>query len=162
MSPEYEKRLEAEIDRELASLPELSAPPTLMPRTLRAIRQRASVPWYLQPWPAWPVPVRVVSMTVLLGLFGIVCYAGWKLPQYEEVSAVTGTAGGWISCAAVLWKALGLLVSGLAAGLRHLGTGFLVACFAALGLGYTLCVGLTACYLRLGLARKETYEPRKY
>ncbi len=161
MSPEYEKRLEAEIHRELTGLPEIQAPASLVPRTLRAILQHACVPWYRQSWPAWPVPVRVVSLSVLLGLFSVVCYAGWKLPQFEEVSTLTEAVGGWISGAAVLWKALHLLVNGLASGIRQLGTGFLVACFAALGLGYAACVALTACYIRLGLARKGIYESAK-
>ena len=43
MNPEYERKLEAEVNRELQSLPQLSAPSTLISRVLTAIEQRTNV-----------------------------------------------------------------------------------------------------------------------
>ena len=61
MNSEYEKRLEAEIERELKGLPELTAPGTLVSRVMAAIEQRADRPWYRQPWQAWPVALRAAA-----------------------------------------------------------------------------------------------------
>jgi len=70
MNSDYEKRLEAEIDRELKALPELRAPTTLLVRVRSAVAQRAAVPWYRQSWQMWPMIWRVTAMAVLLASFG--------------------------------------------------------------------------------------------
>src|SRR5437867_829054 len=97
MNYEYEKKLEAEIDREIKRLPELLAPHTLLLRVMKAIESRASLPWYRQSWQVWPVAARVLSLAVLLLLFAGLCFAGWKLAQAESLATLTHRLSGWFA-----------------------------------------------------------------
>ena len=81
MSQEYEKRLEAAIDRELKALQDLPAPRTLAPRIMAAIAARAPVPWYRQSWQMWPVPLRAGFPGALAGS------VRWALLRQLEVAA---------------------------------------------------------------------------
>jgi hypothetical protein len=154
MNFEYEKRLEAAVDKELKSLPELKAPSTLMFRVMKAVEARLGLPWYRQSWQMWPLALRTVSFALLLALFGGVCFGTWQLTHLESFAAATHTVGGWFSGFGVIWRATAALLNALVLAVKHLGTGFLIAIFAALALGYALCVGLGTIYLRLGLARR--------
>ena len=154
MNFEYEKRLEAEVDRELKGLPELMAPHTLVLRVMKAIQARLGLPWYRQSWQMWPIALRAVTLVVLLALFGGVCFGTWKLTHLESFAAAMQRTGVWFAGFGAIWHAAGALLNALILALKNLGTGFLIACFAALAIGYALCVGLGTIYLRLGLARR--------
>jgi len=154
MNPEYEKQLEAEINRELKGLPPLVAPATLISRVLTAIENRVSLPWYRQPWPAWPMALRAVSLLVLLGAFGALCFGGWKVSQAQSVLAAMHTFTGWFSGASSLWNALNALGGSAIVVAKHLGTGFIIGCLVAVALGYGLFVGLGTFYVRLAFARR--------
>ncbi len=154
MNSEYEKQLEAEVNRNLRGLPVLHAPRTLIPRVLTAIRNPVSLPWYRQSWPMWPAAMRVASLIILIGLFGALCFAGWKAPQGAEFVAAMHRVGDWCSSAGAVWSALNSLAGALVLVAKHLGTGFLIACFVALGLGYGVSVGMVTVYVRLAFARR--------
>jgi hypothetical protein len=49
----------------------------------------------------------------------------------------------------------GVLVNAALLAAKKLGTGFIVACLVAVGLGYALCVGLGTVYFRLALAKQQ-------
>ncbi len=153
VNPEYEKHLEAEINRQLKTLPPLVAPATLVSRVLSAIESRVSLPWYRQSWPVWPVPLRAVSLLLLLGVFGALCFAGWRVSQAQSVLAGMHTVANWFSGANTLWSALNALGGAAIVVAKHLGTGFIIACFVAVALGYGLCVALGTFYVRLAFAR---------
>ena len=154
MNFEHEKRLEAEVDRELKRLPELMAPGTLILRVMRAIEMRLNLPWYRQAWQRWPIALRVVSFAVLLALFGGLCFASWKLTQLESFATAMHRVSGSFAGIGALWHALIAFVNALVLALKHLGTGFLIACFAALAFGYAVCVGVGTVYFRVGLAHR--------
>jgi hypothetical protein len=154
VNQEYEKRLEAEIDRALKGLPEMAAPRLLVSQVMAALQQRARLPWYRQSWQMWPLPLRVVSLLVLLAVFGALCFAGWKLPHTTAFAAAMHSVSGWFSGAATLWHALNVLAGALVLTVKHFGTGFMIACLAAVALGYAMCVSLGTVYVRLGLARR--------
>jgi len=154
VNQEYEKRLEAEIDRALKGLREMPAPRLLVSQVMAALEQRARLPWYRQPWQMWPLPLRVVSLLILLAVFGGLCFAGWKLPHTAAFAAAIHRIGGWFSGVTTLWNALNVLMGALVVTVKHLGTGFMIACLAALAFGYAMCVGLGTVYVRLGLARR--------
>lgn len=154
MSLEYQKRLESEIDRELKSLPELPAPPSLLLRVLAAIEQRLNLPWYKRSWQRWPVGLRVLSLALLLALFGAICFGSWKLTHLESFATALQRAGGWFASLGALWHVLLTVLNAMVLAIKYLGTGFIIACFVALGLGYGLCMGLGTYYVRLGLARR--------
>jgi hypothetical protein len=154
MSSEYERRLEAEIERELKCLPDLPAPATLSLRVMTAIRQRAATPWYHQSWPAWPMPVRVSALLVLLLLFGLLCYAGWEFSHLPTVLDASQKVGGVVSFMNALWNALGLLAVALVLVIKHLGTWFILGLLAMLAITYGTCMGLGSVYFKLAFARR--------
>ena len=154
MDSEYEKGLAAEIDQELKNLPELQAPSTLIPRVSADIAQRRSVPWYRQPWPAWPVPMRAAALVILAGFFASLCLGAWRLPDTESYLAASRHAAGWFSGLTSLWNALNALIGALAQAVQLLGRGFLLGCLAAVSLAWAMCLGLGTACLRVALARR--------
>ena len=151
MNPEYEKQLEAAIDRELKGLRELPAPETLCLRVMTALEQRASAPWYRQPWPMWPLPARLGVLLLLLAFFAALCFAGWKL-QAESLSLATQQAGGWFSGLEAAWNVLRSLAGTVVLIVNKIGTGFIIGALAIAGLGYAVCIGLGTLYLRLAFS----------
>jgi hypothetical protein len=154
MNPEYEKRLEREIDRRLKGLPPLVAPATLVARVLAVIENRMALPWYRQAWPAWPLGLRAVSLLILLGGFGALCFAGWEVSQVPSVLAAGHRIAAWFSGLNTVWNAVNALGGAAMVVAKYLGTGFIVGCLAAVGVGYALCLGLGTFYVRLALARR--------
>ena len=154
MNFDYEKRLESAVDRELKQLPDLLAPHTLIFRVMKVLEARLGLPWYRQSWQMWSLTLQTVSLVILVGLFAGLCFGAWRLTHLESVAAATGSVGHWFGGLGVIWHAVAALMSALVVAIKQLGTGFLVAIFAALALGYALCVGLGTVYLRVGLARR--------
>ena len=154
MSFDYEKRLEAEVDRELKRLPELTAPQTLMLRVTAAIEKRPSLPWYRQSWQMWPLPLQAASFVLLMALFGLLCFGTWKLSHAESFAAAMQPPLNWLSGLGAIWHVLTVVLNSVALAVKQLGTGILIACAAALAMGYAMCVGLGTVYLRLALARR--------
>lgn len=154
MNPEHEKNLEAQIDRVLKGLPELSAPRTLLPRVLQTIARRHSLPWYQQPWQMWPAALRVTAMVFLLASCGALCAACWQLTRAAGFSAASQELAQTFSGLSGLWNAVNVLLSALVLVLKHLGTLFIVGCGVALAFGYAICLGLGTACVRLAYARR--------
>jgi len=154
MSRDYEKRLEAEIDRELKGLPELAAPHTLISRITRSIEQRQSQAWYRQGWMRWPVPLQAVSLLLLTALFGVVCFGSWKISQAESLGLAMEHHFGWLSILGSVSHLIIVLVKSAALTIQNLHFGVLLACAFALAMGYALCVGLGTVYFRVAMARR--------
>ena len=144
--------LEAAIGRELKRLPELTAPESLASRVMAGIQR--PVPWYRQPWPKWPAASRAVFLTLLLAVFGGLCFAGWQLLRSEQVATAGREVDGWFAQIGVLWGAVRVLLESLVLTVRQMGTGFIVACFMAVALGYAACVGLGTLVARFAFARR--------
>jgi hypothetical protein len=153
MNKNSENKLEELIDRELRQLPLVPAPDTLIGCVLRAIEASARRPWYAQAWQCWPGPLRVLSFITLTLLFCGLCFAGWKLAHAEAVLAVSHRVSGWLSAAATVWNAMGVVLGALAGLVQKLGTGFVVALLVAVVTAYAMCVGLGTFYVRLTFAR---------
>lgn len=152
MNPDYEQQLEAEISRELKNLPELKAPESLMTRVMATLEARSFNPRPERAWQTWPAVLRWASLVLLLAVFGGLCFAGWKLSQTAIVALVWDRVGSWFSAVGALGHTLDVLCGSAVLVLKHLGTGFIIACLVALGLGYAMCLGLGAVYARVALA----------
>lgn len=63
--------LAALVDRELARLPLPSAPPTLLPRVMAAVRGWSMRPWYQRAWFTWPPAWQLASVVVLAMLVSV-------------------------------------------------------------------------------------------
>ena len=154
MNSDYEKQLEAAVQRELKALPELRAPQSLQTRVMRAIERRASLPWYRRSWENWPPSLQIPVLALMLALFAGLCFAGWEGWQSPTFAAASHKVAEYLSGASTIWNAASVLVSAIGLALKQLGTGFLIACLAAVALGYATCVGLGTVYLRLALKRR--------
>jgi len=154
MNAEYDKNLEAQIDRELKLLPALTAPPALAPSVMAVIAANAAVPRYRRAWPTWPLALQVVSMFVLLAVFAGVCLGSWQLVHAPAVVSAASEVGGWLSSLNAVWKAAGVLVNAGVLAFKSLGAWVMVGCLIALLFGYATCVGLGTIYVRLAFARR--------
>ena len=154
MQPEYERELEAEIDRELKRLPELSAPHTLVSRVRLAIEGRPDVAWYRQPWQMWPAALRIGTLVTLLVLFGGLCLAGQRLEHGEEFIGAAHRLGHWLSGVSALGKAVSVLLGAAVLAVKQIGAGCIVAALVAVALGYAMCLGLGTVCVRLAFARR--------
>lgn len=160
MSLEYEKRLQAEVARELRSLKDVPAPATLPTRVMAAIKAREQRAWIRNPWPIWPTPLRCAAFLGLWVLFGGLCLASWHLGRSEWVTTAVNEAGRWLVGAAALGRGLSLVGRLFTDLLKNMQPSVLLGCLAAVGLAYGVFVALATCYLRLGLAAAtdEPYE----
>ena len=154
MNPEFENQLAAKVQQELNTLGELSAPPALAGRILRAIEQRSATPWYRCAWQTWPLSLQCVSLVVLVLLFGGICFGFGELSHVAKVSPAGQQAGQWFTGFGVLWKTAEVLAAAVVTAFRHLGMGFLIGCGMALLAAYAACVGLGTACVRLALARR--------
>ena len=155
MNPDYDKQLEAAISRELKALPELAAPVALASRVMAAIEQRARVPWYRRSWQTWPAALQAASLVVLLVLFGGLCYGGWELAQTGTATLALHRAGEWFSGLSVIGNTFNVLVNAAVLAVKKLGTGVIVACLVAVGIGYAMCIGVGTVYFRLAFAKRQ-------
>ncbi|HWB99211.1 MAG TPA: hypothetical protein VG672_21025, partial [Bryobacteraceae bacterium] len=81
MNSQRQNDLETEIDRLLRELPELNAPASLAPRVLAALARKTALPWYRQPWTAWPFYLRLAVFVLLLTSFLALCVASYQLTR---------------------------------------------------------------------------------
>jgi hypothetical protein len=154
MNSDYEKQLEAAVQRELKALPELQAPQSLQMRVMQTIQRRASLPWYRRSWENWPPSLQIPVLAFMLAAFAALCFGGWEAWQSPAFAAASHKVAQYLSGVSALLNAAGVLVSATGLVLKQLGTWFVLACLATIALGYALCVGLGTVYLRLALARR--------
>jgi hypothetical protein len=149
-----QEELELEIGRELERLPDLPAPATLIPRVMAAIAARAAVPWYRQPWQAWPGPGRLAFLALLLALFIGLCFGSREALRIAFLAPGIQQLGQLLSSLTTVQQALSTAagIGGLA--VRQLGTSVLLATCLAVALSYALCVGLGALCVRLAYSRR--------
>jgi hypothetical protein len=154
MNPKYERELEASIDHELKSLPQLSAPVTLLPQVMARIGLRAAIPWHRRSWQTWPLVLRAGSLGLMLALFGTLCFAGWQVSNSDMFAAATRKAIGWLSGPSLVLNLLNVLGGSVLLVIKQLGAVFIAACVAAALLSYAVSLTLgTACW-RLAVNRR--------
>jgi hypothetical protein len=153
MNSEYEKDLEGQIDRLLKRLPELRAPESLAAHVMTALHQKQCLAWHRKPWQSWPLPLRVLSLAILLGSFGGLCFTAWHLTRAAGFTTAVQEVGNLFSGVIGLWNALNTLLAALFLIVKQLGIGFIVGALLALGIVYAAFFGLGTIYLRLAFAR---------
>jgi hypothetical protein len=150
MSPEHEKQLELEIQRELKALPELPAPVTLAGRVMKALAQQRAAPWYCRPWMMWPVALRVVSLALLLAFSCGIWFGAMELWASPPVTVLVREMGRWFSGASALWRSFEMLVGILVGYATSLKPAVIAGVLAAVALAYGSFLLLTAGCLHLG------------
>ncbi len=154
MNPDYEKKLEAAIDRELKGLPELRAPATLSRRVMAALERRAAVPWYRTAWQSWPLSLRIPALALLVVFFGALCFGAWVLPNTEVATTGAARVTGWFSGPITLWNALNAVLNTFILASKQLGTVFWAAVLGVIVLAWVMCLGVGTACVRLALARR--------
>ena len=153
MNTNHDRELEGLVDRELKSLPLLAAPAALASRVMAMVAARA-VPWYSRAWQTWPGALQATSLAVLVALFGGLSTVGWKVSQAASVTEATQKVSGAFSFVNLVGKTVGVLADAAAQVLQHLGTGFMVALFAMVLIGYAGFLAFGSYYVRFALARR--------
>ena len=152
MNCEPDKQLERLIQEELAKLPELRAPATLIPRVNSRIHAHAhaQVAWGRTPWLDWSLKLKVISFLLFAALLGVVAtnLSGVELAVYAgKIRLGTVWLGEiWHSVASLL--AAGLVVS------RALSEYFLIWTLLLFGLMAVVIVGVGSGLWRLAFAEQ--------
>jgi hypothetical protein len=154
MNADYEKQLEAQIDRELKQLPELSAPASLVSRVMKRVEAQQRLPWYSQPWIKWPVPLRVATLAGLAGLFALVTFLAWNFLASDAWPSVDHALGEVRAQSTMVWDTVSALVNAGVLAVKHLGTGFMVACLTVSFFSYLACIGLGTLAVRFAVAKR--------
>jgi hypothetical protein len=154
MSLEYEKKLEAEIDRELKALPEIAAPATLVSRVMAAIELRRALPWFRRAWHTWPGPLQGVFLVTMAAFFGGICFGVWEASQTATFGLAVHKVGGWFSGLSAIYTTLNVLAGAIVAMIKQVNSAVLMAFLCAAGLGYALFLGLGTMYFRLAFAKR--------
>jgi hypothetical protein len=154
MSLEYEKKLEVEIDRELKTLPEITAPATLVCRVMAAIELRKALPWFRRAWHTWPGSLQGLFVVTMLALIGGICFGVWEASHSSTFGSAVQKVGGWFSSLSAIYTALNALAGALVAMIKQVNSTILIAFLCAAGLGYALFLGLGTMYFRLAFAKR--------
>jgi hypothetical protein len=154
MSLEYEKNLEAAIDRELKSLPEIAAPTTLIARVMASIELRKALPWFRRAWDTWPGSLQGVFLIAMLVLFGGICFGMWEGTQTAGFALAIHKIGGWLSGFEAIWTTLNALAGAFVALIKQINSVVLIGFLCAAGLGYALFLALGTMYVHLAFAKR--------
>ncbi len=107
MNQEPDPQLERWTHGNLRRLPELSAPPSLLPRVLAALQAEARLPWWRQSWWRWPLAAKVAALAVFLASATALSFLGASIqPAADSLSTALDERLGIISH---LWIALAAL-----------------------------------------------------
>ena len=151
MNPEPDDKLEKLIHLELAKLPELQAPETLIPRVLEAIRSNASKPWWQRSWFNWPVGAKMTSIGFACCVLASILIGSAILWQNASGVAPLGMVAGWLTPFAVAGDIVSTLASAALVTLNWIGTLWLVLGLVIAFLMYVSCVGMGTICFRLAL-----------
>ena len=154
MKRDLETELETRIDRELKRLPELPAPPALLPRVLAVLGRQAVRPWYRRAWQTWPLGLQVASFAVLAAMFAWLCYAGWELSRLISLTEATQTFQQPLAAFSVVGSTLSVIGQALVLVVKHLGWLCLAACALMSMASYISCLGLGTAFVRLAVVRR--------
>ncbi len=156
MKPEYDPELEAIVDRELRNLQDLPAPPTLVPRVLARLQpQPTTAAWWQQPWWRWPLPARLASCLLTVGvLVALADGSNWIETPRQSVQASVGGAMDAILAVAQQWLT-GLL--SMAPWPPVSQAQWLVILTLIAG-SYLACIAMGTLVVRTALKHSQTYD----
>lgn len=153
MNPDYEKQLNAAVDRMLKSLPDVEAPPSLAPRVLRALQAPLAPAAARRSWQNWPASLRWPALAALAAFFAALCFGSWRLVQTEPVTLAWHQIEAWGAQVATFCNAFKAVLSAVFLAIRQLSPALLLGGCVAAALAYGCCLALGTVYFRLALIR---------
>jgi hypothetical protein len=121
---------------------------------LQAIQARAALAWYRRPLQNWPPAFQAVALVILLAACGGLCFGTWELLHAQLFTSLLHSVDQWFGGLGVVGNTCHAIVGAFAAAAKQLGTGFIVGCLVALGLGYACFMGMGTLCVRLAAARR--------
>ena len=153
MQPEPDKELDRLIHRELRGLPEVAAPRQLSTAVMAKIAARESRVWWQQPWLNWPLPIRLVSMTISLAFLSL---AGWGLVEaWSSATVAVETVSSSSVWLATLREWTGAVSDSGGKALAALPREYLFIGLGVLSGLYLACIGLGTIFFRI------LFQPRE-
>jgi len=148
---QLEKELEKFIHQQLQKLPEHDAPESLAANVLRAIAARENLPWWKQPFTAWPRNSQSLLLFALLAAFAGLIYAAWKPSEAITLAALAerASAFSWIA------SAIETLFGGAWIVIRKVSYFWLGAIAAVAFLMYAACLTTGFALYRVAVPRQE-------
>ncbi|MHB8520376.1 MAG: hypothetical protein ACYDH9_06425 [Limisphaerales bacterium] len=153
MQPHPEHKLEAAIHEQLRKLPELTAPPALLPRVLAVIQARVALPWWRRSWWDWPLSARAAFASLVVVSVALLAYLGAPLWAGFAGSAPASFAGRWVAAVIDSVKSLEPLANAGAVLWRATAQPVIIGLLVVSSLMYLLCLGLGSMFLRVALRR---------
>jgi len=153
VNSDYERNLEAQIDRELRALPDLRAPAALHSRVMAAIERKASKKQTA--WSAWPAGTRFAVLLVLTAGFTGLCLAGWELRETAFWGSTASTLRGFWSFLGIFAHLSELITSSLVLIVKNLNGVILAGLVVALALAYFTWAALGALWFRIAFASRQ-------
>jgi hypothetical protein len=157
MTPPFDPKLEAQIDRLLKDLPDLAAPPGLAARTMNALAQPAPARWQASPWQRWPAGWRIAFL-VLTSCALAAVFLGWRMAVPGMESLALPWFSRWGADAQCVWNTLAALAVAVALVVRHFGNGFALACLLVGAIAYAVCIGFGTLIIRFAFAPAGKYR----
>lgn len=158
MKNDPDDKLEKLIHRELAKLPDLQAPETLIPRVMEAIRTQAQMPWWRRSWFNWPIGPRMLSMSFAVGLFSLV-FTGVAFFWQDVIAFVSiGTFRDWLGQFSVVESFFSTLANAVVVILSTIGNFWLTLSLTIAFLAYLSCVGIGTVCFRLAINKRRADE----
>ncbi len=149
MSPEYEKKLEERIHRELMGAPGRPAPDALVSSVLAAIQERAARPWWRRPIPQWPRKNQFLFVAAMLAIVAAAMLRLEAVWPADAISDLPNQAAAAINPVRPAWEFLEAVTRAAALVVQSLSQPWLIA----LGLGalffYLSCVGMGMAWYRV-------------
>ncbi|HWD17706.1 MAG TPA: hypothetical protein VHB20_00375 [Verrucomicrobiae bacterium] len=153
MSSEENQAWEARLDRALKELPELPAPGGLVDRTMAALETRPKSAWHQQPWTAWPLWLRAVSLSGMLAVIGALATIKWNWARALGEMILPPSWQAPLAKWDVLWETIDTLGRAACALARHADGWVTALAVVAAVMAYLACIGLGTLAARLTAAR---------
>lgn len=153
MALEPKDTLETAMHEKLRRLPELSAPATLLPRVMAAVRARAALPWWRRSWWEWPIAARTVFTGLVTASVALLIYFGSPLLTGLTTTASASVPSHWLATITDFVKGLESVANAGAVVWRAAAQPVILGLLVISSAMYLLCVGAGTMFVRLALRR---------
>ena len=158
MKNHSDDKLEKLIHRELAKLPDIQAPITLLPRVMGVIRAKAPTHWWQRPWFNWPIAPRMLSLMFAVGLVSLV-FSGVLIFWQDMIGYISiDAARSWLGQFSVVESLFTTLSNAVLAILNTIGKIWLILSLTIVFMAYFSCVGIGTVCFRLAINTRQSDE----